>query len=188
MEPRLKLLLAGAALTGVWSAWIALDATAPVVAATPAAPTPRAGNVERVAVATMPASTSTSTSMSAAPAPAPRASVDTEQRPDAFALRNWQPPPPPPPPAPPPPPPPPPAVPPPPPPPPLPYRFVGLLADPSAPKTRVFLSLGEKLLVASPGDVLEGGFRLESIGAQELVFVHLQQNVTVKLSAAGGQS
>jgi hypothetical protein len=60
--------------------------------------------------------------------------------------------------------------------------------DPGAAKPRVFLALGEKLLVASPGDVLEGGFRLESIGAQELVFIHLQQNVSVKLSATGGQS
>lgn len=105
---------------------------------------------------------------------------------DAFPNLSWLPPAPPPP-APAavvaPPPPPPPA---PPPLPTLPYRFVGLLDDAQAGKPRVFLALGEKLLVASPGDLLEGGFRLESIGSQELVFVHLQQNLTLRLSVAGG--
>jgi hypothetical protein len=103
---------------------------------------------------------------------------------DAFGKLSWLPPPPPPPPPvvvvpaprPPPPPPPPPT---------LPYKFVGLLDDAQTGKPRVFLSLGEKLLVASPGDVLEGGFRLDSIGAQELAFTHMQQNISLKLSVAG---
>lgn len=53
---------------------------------------------------------------------------------------------------------------------------------------RVFLTLGDKLLVAGVGDVLEGGFRLVAISGQELVFNHLKDNVTLKLAVAGGPS
>jgi hypothetical protein len=84
-----------------------------------------------------------------------------------------------------PPPPPPPA--PPPPPPKLPYRFMGVLREANQP-TSVFLALGEKLLFAHVGETLEGGFRLETIGARELTFVHLQQNVTVRMPVDGEPS
>jgi hypothetical protein len=80
---------------------------------------------------------------------------------------------------------------PPPPPPPapprLPYRFVGLLAEAGQPAT-VFLALGEQLIQARAGETLEGGFRLESIAARELVFLHLQRNLTVRLPVEGEPS
>jgi hypothetical protein len=64
----------------------------------------------------------------------------------------------------------------------LPYRFVGLLDEGKAAKPRVFLALGDKLIVADTGQVLEGGFRLDSISGQELVFTHMQQQKTLHLS------
>jgi hypothetical protein len=93
------------------------------------------------------------------------------------------------PPPPPPPPPPPVAVvaPPPPAPPPapqLPYRYYGTVKEKGLPAS-VFLSLGNALILAKAGDVLEGGYRLESIAPRELVFVHTQQKLTLRLSVDG---
>lgn len=77
----------------------------------------------------------------------------------------------------------------PPPPPPLklPYRFYGVYNEPGKP-AMVFLGLGGALLHARAGDTLEGGFRLESIGRRELSFVHLQQNVTLRMPIDGDPS
>jgi hypothetical protein len=100
----------------------------------------------------------------------------------AFGTRTWVAPPPPPPPAA--------AAPPPAPPqpPPLPYKFVGLIEPKAGEKPSVFLSLGDKLLVASVGEPLEGGFRIESITATEIVFFNPQWNNTTKLSIEGEKS
>jgi hypothetical protein len=78
-------------------------------------------------------------------------------------------------------PPPPPAAPPP---PRLPFTYIGQFVDPGRPTT-VFLNLGNALINASPGDTLDGGFRLESVGPKELVFVHVQRNVTVRMPIEG---
>lgn len=67
----------------------------------------------------------------------------------------------------------------------LPYRFLGMYADKTGPPS-VFLSLGERLIVAKSGDLVEGGFRLETVSARELTFVHVQQNVTLRMSVDGG--
>ncbi len=67
----------------------------------------------------------------------------------------------------------------------LPYRFLGTYAEKTDSPT-VFLTLGERLIVAKTGDTLEGGFRLETVSARELTFVHVQQNVTLRLSVTGG--
>ena len=104
-------------------------------------------------------------SFAAAPAPAPRAAVVTAPVVEAAAA------PPPPPAAP--------VV------PVLPYRFVGLLDEAQPGGVRVFLAVGDKLLVAGPGDVLDGGFRLDEIRATELVFTHVQLGRTVRLPLAG---
>lgn len=74
-----------------------------------------------------------------------------------------------------------------PPPPKLPYRFYGVYNEPGKP-AMVFLGLGSALLHARAGDSLEGGFRLESIGRRELSFVHLQQNVTLRMPIDGDPS
>ena len=67
----------------------------------------------------------------------------------------------------------------------LPYRFLGMYAEKTGPPS-VFLSLGERLIVAKSGDTVEGGFRLETVSARELTFVHVQQNVTLRMSVDGG--
>ena len=77
--------------------------------------------------------------------------------------------------------------PPPPPPPKLPYRFYGVYNEPGKP-AMVFLGLGAALIHARAGDTLEGGFRLESIGRRELSFVHVQQNVTLRMPIDGEPS
>jgi hypothetical protein len=55
-------------------------------------------------------------------------------------------------------------------------------------KPQVFLSVGDKLLVAAPGDALEGGFRLDAVKPTELVFIHVQQGVTVRMPLSGAPS
>ena len=66
----------------------------------------------------------------------------------------------------------------------LPYTYIGQFVDPGRPTT-VFLSSGNALLNANPGDTLDGGFKLESIGPRELVFVHVQRNVTLRMPIEG---
>lgn len=181
---RRPVLFASATVVGVWSAWIVWHGqpgSGHVVAASesprraPAPQSTRVAEAGRVDASADPASSASRTRLAA-----------TGE--DAFASREWHRPPPPPPPSPPPPPPPPAPPPPPPPPPVLPYRFVGLLDEGRGGKPRVFLSLGDKLLVAGVGDRLEGGYQLVAISAQELVFQHVQNNVTLKLAVAGGSS
>lgn len=181
---RRPVIFASAAVVALWSGWIVMQGTATSGEAAagsaawkkppqrPAAAAPAQGADRVAAVVDAPL----------------RAPLPESANADAFAARDWQPPPPPPPPAPPPPPPAPPAPPPAPVLPTLPYRFVGLLDEGAGAKPRVFLSLGDKLLVASAGESLEGGFRLDAISGQELVFTHLQQNITLRLSVQGGSS
>ncbi len=78
------------------------------------------------------------------------------------------------------------AAPPPPPPPqapPLPYRYVGMMGDDG--RTTLFLSNGERDLMARPGDVLDGVWRLELVNEQRALFVYvpLQQSRTLTLGA-----
>jgi hypothetical protein len=78
-----------------------------------------------------------------------------------------------------------PPAPPPPPPLQLPYKFLGMYTEKSG-SPSVFLSLGERLIVAKSGDAVEGGFRLQTVSPRELTFVHVQQNVTLRMSVDGG--
>jgi len=66
----------------------------------------------------------------------------------------------------------------------LPYRFVGLLSE-NGKSPSVYLALGEKLIEARSGDVLEGGYQLKSITTKELSFLHQQSNLTVRLAVDG---
>jgi len=85
-----------------------------------------------------------------------------------------------------PPPPPPPPLPPPPL-PTLPYKYMGRYEVPNQP-AMVFLSLGGTLIDARVGDTLDGGFKLTSIGKRELVFLHLQKNLTLRMPIDGDPS
>jgi hypothetical protein len=69
--------------------------------------------------------------------------------------------------------------------PPLPYKYLGLLADPDGSRPQVFLLMGDKVLVARPGELLEGGFRLDSVGARELRFVWPSDNSMLRLGIDG---
>ena len=80
-----------------------------------------------------------------------------------------------------------PSPPPPPPPPPaprVPYRYVGMLSE-KGQAAGVYLALGDKLIDARPGDVLEGGYQLKSISATELLFLQSQSQLTVRLAVDG---
>jgi|GEM_PF-3885998 len=73
----------------------------------------------------------------------------------------------------------------PPPPPQLPYRYYGTMKERGLPAS-VFLAANSGALIqAKAGDVLEGGYRLESIAPRELIFLHLQQNLTLRLGVDG---
>ncbi len=90
---------------------------------------------------------------------------------DPFSVLSWLPPPPPPPPAPV-------AAPvqePPPAAPPLPFAYVGRLNG-NPDKPQVFLSNGDQLLIVSPGEVIDGRYRFESIAPTEAVFTFLPLN------------
>lgn len=104
---------------------------------------------------------------------------------DPFSSGRLVPPPPPPLPAPapvkaaPPPPPPPPTA------PPLPYTFVGLL-EKGAARPAAFIARGDALLVVAAGDVVEGSYRIESIGPREIVLTYLPLGQKQSLDLAGG--
>jgi hypothetical protein len=99
---------------------------------------------------------------------------------DPFTASSWLPPPPPPPPPAPPPPPPAPVA------PPLPFTFVGA-EDVGTAKARVFLNSGDRLLIVTPGEVIEGRYRLESLTPNSLVFTYLplQQKQTLIIETEG---
>jgi hypothetical protein len=90
---------------------------------------------------------------------------------DPFAVLSWLPPPPPPPPvvAPAPEPAPPPSA------PALPFVYLGTL-NPDAAKPQVFISSGDRLLIVSPGEVVDGTYRFVSIAATGALFTYLPLN------------
>ncbi len=194
-------LWAAAAAVVAWSGWIVIkgdDTVEPVARPDRASRKPAErmsatgpGKVLEGAPSAPPEAAAPRTAASAADSSG-AARLDPGARADAFGPRSFEPPPPPapkpvaivaapPPPAEP-------VVVPPPPPPTLPYRFVGMLETLPSARPQVFLSVGDKLLIASPGDALEGGFRLEAIKPTELVFIHVQQGVTVRMPLSGAPS
>lgn len=107
-----------------------------------------------------------------------RAPLSPDTAHDPFTVSSWLPPPPPPAP--------PPAAAPPPAPtaPPLPFAYVGALGA-DASKEQVFLSSGDRLLIVSLGDVIDGQYRLESITATGVAFTYLPLNVKQVMSTQG---
>jgi hypothetical protein len=109
-----------------------------------------------------------------------RAPLSPESANDPFSVLSWLPPPPPPPPTP--------APAPvqeaPPSAPPLPFAYVGTL-NRGAGTPQVFLSSGERLLIVSPGEVIDGQYRFESIAATGAVFTYLPLNEKQMISIQG---
>jgi hypothetical protein len=96
-----------------------------------------------------------------------RSPLSPEAQNDPFNVQSWLPPPPPPP------------APvaeavqaPPPVAPPLPFTYVGM-SNANQAKPQVFLANGDQLLIVSPGDVIDGRYRFESIAATGAVFTYL---------------
>lgn len=90
---------------------------------------------------------------------------------NAFESKSWYVPPPPPPPAkllPPPPPPPPTA-------PPLPFTYLGRYQDSAKPV--IFLVRGDRILLVSAGDVIEGTYRVDGISGTALGLTYLPLNI-----------
>ncbi|WP_197325393.1 secretion system X translation initiation factor [Ralstonia solanacearum] len=100
-----------------------------------------------------------------------RPPLSAESANDPFTVLSWLPPPPPPPPvvAPAPVPEPPPSA------PALPFVYLGTL-NPDAAKPQVFISNGDRLLIVSPGEVIDGMYRFESIAATGALFTYLPLN------------
>jgi len=72
------------------------------------------------------------------------------------------------------------APPPPPPPPPLPYKFVGQMAN-GADRV-IYLSRGDQVLLAHQGDVLEGTYKVVSIGGNQIEFETLSSGLKQALA------
>ncbi|GAB3626139.1 hypothetical protein PTE30175_00863 [Pandoraea terrae] len=109
-----------------------------------------------------------------------RTPLSPESASDPFTVSSWLPPPPPPPPAPAPVP----EVKPAPTAPPLPFAYVGA-QNRDTDKPRVFLSSGDRLLIVSPGEMIDGQYRIESISATGVVFTYLPLNEKQVMSIQG---
>jgi hypothetical protein len=59
--------------------------------------------------------------------------------------------------------------------PPVPFTYMGEL-DAQTGKPRVFLSNGDRLLIVSPGEVIDGQYRIESVSATNVVLTYLPLN------------
>lgn len=93
---------------------------------------------------------------------------------DLFAGKSWYVPPPPPKPKPPPPPPPPTA-------PPLPFAFMGSYQETDG-RLIIFLTKGERLYTVSPGDVIDGTYRVEDVVSGQLGLTYLPLNIRQSMS------
>jgi hypothetical protein len=182
VNKRIRLLLSVAALSGMWALWASTrpPEVTPLAKTRPRPAMPRgAGRAandegqERVLVARAPLTEEVSADPFGIPVPATRRVVAPPAPPLAPpppVVEVVQPPPPPPPaPL-----------------PTLPYRYVGMLSERDGGDARVFLMLGDKMLMARRGETLDGGWRLDTISPQELQFVRPSDNTTLKLSVEEG--
>lgn len=65
--------------------------------------------------------------------------------------------------------------------PPVPFTYLGEL-DAKAAKPQVFLSNGERLLIVSPGEVVDDQYRVESVSESDVVLTYLPLNQTQSVS------
>jgi hypothetical protein len=107
---------------------------------------------------------------------AKRQTPDATPAADLFAQKSWYVPPPPPPPPKPLPPPPPTA-------PPLPFSYLGNYQTPNGPLI-LFLTKGDQLYSVSPGDLIDGIYRVEGITSGQLGFTYLPLNIKQSLAVS----
>lgn len=65
--------------------------------------------------------------------------------------------------------------------PPFPYRVLGRILEPDGTR-RVYLALEDRLVAIQPGSDLEQGFRVESVGEDEVVVKHGPSGQAVKIT------
>ncbi|AXL49065.1 hypothetical protein DSC91_000728 [Paraburkholderia caffeinilytica] len=65
--------------------------------------------------------------------------------------------------------------------PPVPFTYLGEL-DAKAAKPQVFLSNGDRLLIVSPGEVVDNQYRVESVSESDVVLTYLPLNQTQAIS------
>ncbi|CAB3732874.1 hypothetical protein LMG24238_05893 [Paraburkholderia sediminicola] len=65
--------------------------------------------------------------------------------------------------------------------PPVPFTYLGEL-DAKAAKPQVFLSNGDRLLIVSPGEVVDDQYRVESVSESDVVLTYLPLNQTQAIS------
>lgn len=65
--------------------------------------------------------------------------------------------------------------------PPVPFTYLGEL-DAKAAKPQVFLSNGDRLLIVSPGEVVDDQYRVESVSESDVVLTYLPLNQTQSVS------
>ncbi|NPT61570.1 hypothetical protein GNZ13_45365 [Paraburkholderia sp. 5N] len=65
--------------------------------------------------------------------------------------------------------------------PPVPFTYLGEL-DAKAAKPQVFLSNGDRLLIVSPGEVVDDQYRVESVSESDVVLTYLPLNQTQAVS------
>jgi hypothetical protein len=68
--------------------------------------------------------------------------------------------------------------------PPLPFAYLGALGA-SPQHSQVFLSNGDRLLIVSPGDVIDGQYRIESIASGVITITYLPLRIRQMLSTEG---
>jgi hypothetical protein len=69
-------------------------------------------------------------------------------------------------------------------PPPMPYRFAGRVVRDGV--SQLLLAKENDVLPVREGDTLEGGYRVESIGAEDITLLYVPLGVRQRLSASGG--
>jgi len=62
----------------------------------------------------------------------------------------------------------------------FPYRYAGQISLPGG-ETQVYLTKGGELLLVKAGDMLEGAFRVTSVGEESLEVLHLASHVSTLL-------
>jgi hypothetical protein len=65
--------------------------------------------------------------------------------------------------------------------PPVPFTYLGEL-DAKAARPQVFLSSGDRLLIVSPGEVVDDQYRVESVSESDVVLTYLPLNQTQAVS------
>lgn len=71
--------------------------------------------------------------------------------------------------------------------PPLPFKFMGKMREEDGHEI-VYLAHGSRAVSASRGDTIDGTYKVESIGAEQIVLIYLPLDIRQTLAAEGGNA